>query len=401
MLIGLVGKPNAGKSTFFKACTLAKVEIANYPFTTIKANEGVGFVRVKCPEKEFKELSEKGKVCQPQHGFCIKGERFVPIKLIDVAGLVPEAHKGKGRGNEFLNDLREADLLIHVLDASGRTDAQGNATENYPVEEDVKFLINEIDMWIYGILERNWQSLVRKSKSSKLSTALAEQLSGLKIKEDYIKDIMKKLELSERGDAWKDAHILEFAREIRKISKPIIIAANKADRKEARNNIEKLKKEFPETLIIPCSAESELALREASKEKLVDYIPGNKNFEISGELNEQQKHALEIIKKDVLEVYGSTGIQRVLNEAVFNFLKYIVVFPVENEHHFTDKQGRILPDAYLLPQGSNALDLAYAIHTDIGNSFVSAIDVKTGKKIGKDSLLEDGDVIKILTSSRK
>jgi len=396
MLIGLVGAPNAGKSTFFKACTLANVAISPYPFTTIKANEGVGFVRVKCPETELKQL--QGKNCKPNHGFCLNRNRFVPVKLVDVAGLVPGAYEGKGRGNQFLNDLIEADLLIHVLDASGRTDSQGNPTEDYDVCEDVKFLENEIDMWIFGVLGRNWQSLIKKSKTSKLSLEIASQLSGLKIKEESVEHIIKKLNLNEKRE-WSKESILEFSREIRKISKAIIIAANKADRPEARKNIEKLKKEFPNLLIMPCSAEAELVLRKASKENLIEYIPGDKDFVIQGQLNEQQKKALEIIKKDVLDVYGNTGIQNCLNEAVFEFLKYINVFPVENEHHFSDKKGNILPDAYLLPPNSTALDLAYTIHTDIGKSFISAIDAKTGRKIGKDSKLKDGDIVKIMAKA--
>lgn len=396
MLIGLVGKPNAGKSTFFKACTLAEIEIASYPFTTIKANEGVGFVRVKCPETDLKELKEKEKTCNPQHGFCIKGERFAPVRMIDVAGLVPEAHKGKGRGNEFLSDLKEADLLIHVLDASGRTDAQGNPTQDYDVCEEVEFLRNEIDMWIYGILENNWKSLARKSQTSKLSSVLTEQLSGLKIKENEIKNVMKLLELSEKADNWAEAHILEFVREVRKRSKPMIIAANKADRSEAWENIEKLRDKYAETLIVPCSAESELALREAGKDKLIGYIPGDKQFKMTGKLNEKQKKALEFVEKSVLGKYGSTGIQQCLNEAVFKFLKYIAVFPVENEHHFTSKKGNILPDVHLLPENSTSLDLAYAIHSDIGKSFVAAVDCRTGKKLGKDSRLKNRDVVKIL-----
>jgi len=396
MLIGIIGKPNVGKSTFFKACTLAEVEIASYPFTTIKANEGVGFVRVKCPETELKELKEKEKTCNPQHGFCIRGERFVPVRLVDVAGLVPEAHKGKGRGNEFLNDLMEADLLIQVLDASGRTDEQGNPTEGYNVEEEVEFLREEVDMWIYGLLESKWHSLSRKSHTTKLSEVLAEQLSGLKIKEETVKMVMKLLELSEKANGWTDAHILEFAREIRKRSKPIIIAANKADRKEAGENIKKLRERYPETLIVPCSAESELALREAGKDKLIDYIPGDKAFEITGKLNEKQEKALQIIRKEVLENYNSTGVQNCLNEAVFSFLKYFVVFPVENEHHFSSKKGNILPDAHLLPEHSTSLDLAYAIHSDIGKNFTAAIDCRTGKKLGKDSELRERDVVKIV-----
>ncbi len=391
MIIGLVGKPNSGKSTFFKACTLAEVNIANYPFTTIQANEGVGFVRVKCPETEL-NLNN----CNPNHGFCVRGERFVPVKLIDVAGLVPKAHKGRGRGNEFLNDLIEADLLIHVLDASGKTDAEGNLTENYDVCEDVRFLENEINMWVYGILEKNWLALSKKSKDSKLSLELAKQISGLKIREEDVRHVMNELKLDENGEVWTKENILEFVKEIRKKSKPIIIAANKADRREAKKNIEKLRQEFPGILIVPCSAESELALREAAKDNLIDYIPGNKDFQVIGDLNEQQKNALGIIEKDVLDVYESTGVQKCLNEAVFKFLKYITVFPVENEHHFSDKKENVLPDAYLLPPGSTALNLAFAIHSDIGESFVSAIDARTGKKLGKDSKLKDRDIVKIM-----
>ena len=132
--VGLAGKPNAGKSTFFKAATLAEVEIANYPFTTIDANHGVSFVRVPCPCKEL----GAGKEC----GRCQDGVRYVPVELIDVAGLVPDAHLGKGLGNEFLDSLRVAEAVIHVLDASGSADAEGNpvGVGNYDPMTDVGFL---------------------------------------------------------------------------------------------------------------------------------------------------------------------------------------------------------------------------------------------------------------------
>jgi hypothetical protein len=395
MLIGLVGKPSSGKSTFFKAATLAEVAIASYPFTTLEPNQGVGFVRVDCPEKDIEILKQQNKKCNPQHGFCLNGQRFVPLKILDVAGLVPEAHKGKGRGNEFLDDLREADLLIHILDASGKTDEQGNPTQDYDITKDVSFLVQEIEMWIVGILKRNWQSLKRKARAEKLSKVLAEQLSGLKIKEEDVKEIMDKLQLEEKPE-WQEKQIIEFAKEIRNKSKPIIIAANKADIKQAEGNIKRLKQKFPDLFIVPCSADSELALREAAKAELIDYIPGDSKFEIKGEINEKQKKALEIIKKDVLDKYGNTGVQKVLNEAVFSFLKYIVVFPVENENHFSSKKGNILPDAYLLPPNSKALDLAYVIHSDIGDNFISALDARTKRKLSKGSALKNRDIIKIM-----
>ena len=390
MIIGLVGKPNVGKSTFFKASTLANVEIANYPFTTIQSNQGIGYVRVKCPEADV------GKKCKPKYGYCIDGERFVPVKLVDVAGLVPEAHKGKGKGNEFLDDLREADCLIHILDASGKTDAEGNLTENYDVTKDVEFLEYELVMWIKQILSKNWTSLERKATQTSLSSEITQQLSGLKIKEEDVKDMMKELELSERGSEWSEEDLLEFAKHIRAKSKPIIIAANKSDMEGSEKNIEKLKKKFSDLMIIPCSADSELALREASKGKLIEYTPGDKKFDLSGKVSNKQKQALDNINK-ILKQYKSTGVQACLNNAVFDFLKYIVVYPVENENKLSDSKGNILPDAILLPSDSTTLDLAYAIHTDIGDKFVGAVDAKTKKKLGKESKLKDGDIIKILT----
>lgn len=392
MIIGLVGKANTGKSTFFKALTLAEVAIAPYPFTTLEKNEGVGFVKTDCVEQEFKVK------CNPKYGYCVNAKRFVPARLIDLAGLVPGAHTGKGRGNKFLDDLREADILIHILDASGLTDEQGKPTQNYDVCFDIRFLQEEIDLWLYGIIGKNWQHFARKmQEGKKLSQELARQLSGLKINEEMIKEAMRKLNLSERATEWSDIQLLEFVRLIRSLSKPIIIAANKSDLPSAQANIEKLKKEFPNMLIIPCSAESELALREAAKHNLIEYVPGEKSFKASNKLSKEQNAALEFIKKNVLEKYSSTGVQGVLNTAVFSFLRYIVAYPVENEHHLSDKDGNILPDAFLMPQNSKAIDLAYAIHTEIGNSFIAAIDARSKKRLARDYILKDKDVIRIMT----
>src|SRR3989344_4729327 len=119
MLVGLVGRPNSGKRTFFKVATLADVMIAPYPFATIKPNQGVAYVKIRDLAADF------GKVSNPREGYVKKSIRFVPFDLMDVAGLVEGASNGKGLGNEFLNDLSNADAFIHVVDMSGGTNGEG------------------------------------------------------------------------------------------------------------------------------------------------------------------------------------------------------------------------------------------------------------------------------------
>ncbi len=393
MLLGLVGKPSCGKSTFFKAATMAEVEIANYPFTTIKANHGVGYVKVDCLEKEFNTK------CNPNKGFCLKGNRFVPVELMDVAGLVEGASEGKGLGNQFLDDLRTADVFIHVVDASGTTNEKGETIDGgHDPCIDVRFLEKELDTWYYNILSKVWRGFARKVEveKSKFTDAVAKQFSGLKVSENNVKDVLRNLKLPEKATSWDEGQIMSFASALRKISKPMIIAANKCDYADAKLNIEKMKKEFSDLIIIPCSADSEVALRQASKAGLIEYIPGEKDFEIKKELNEKQKEGLEKIRKNVLDVYGSTGVQDVLNIAVFDLLKYIAVFPA-SANKLGDSKGNILPDCFLLPPGSTALDFAYFLHTDFGKGFIKAIDARTKRALGKDYVLKNRDGLEIVT----
>jgi hypothetical protein len=394
MLIGLVGKPSVGKSTFFKASTLAEVEIASYPFTTIKPNHGVGYVKVDCIDKEFKVQ------CNPNHGFCINHKRFVPVDLMDVAGLVPGASEGKGLGNQFLDDLRQADVFIQIVDLSGTTDETGKQVENYDVSRDIIFLEDELDKWYFNILIKVWKTFARKieMEHSNFVEAVVKQFSGLKVNEEQVKEVLLKNNFSSQPSKWSDDILLKFVSELRKLSKPMIIAANKVDTLNGIENFEKLKKKFPNLVIIPCSADSELALREAAKVGLIDYIAGEKTFEIKGNLNSKQKEALNKIKENVLDKFETgTGVQYILNYAVFNLLGYLAIFPA-GATKMKDSKGNILPDCFLLPPNSTALDFAYFLHTDFGKNFIRAIDARTKKILGKDYPLKNRDALEIVTS---
>ena len=396
MIIGIVGKANVGKSTFFKACTLAEVLIANYPFATIKPNEGVGLVTVDCADKEFK------KQCTPRLGYCVQGKRFVPVQVIDVAGLVPGAHEGKGMGNQFLDDLRQADVLIHVVDVSGSTNEKGEPIQpgTYDPAQDVQFLEVELDMWYLGILKKGWQKFARTivQEKKEIHLELGQQLSGLKVTEDMVKESIDELHLDkEKPLQWADHEFMNLAVLLRKKTKPLLIAANKLDVPGAAATLQRLQQQFPDRLFVGCSAEAELALKEAGKAGLISYIPGEKDFTVPDEtkLNSRQRTALEFIRKNILYPFGSTGVQQVLDQAVFDLLRYVAIFP-GGVGKLEDSQGRTLPDCFLLPPHSTALDFAYKLHTDLGKNFICAKDVRTKKTIGKDVILKHRDVIEIV-----
>ena len=390
--IGLLGKANVGKSTFFSAATETPVPIGNFPFTTIQPNIGVAYVKADCACKHFD--------IKHHNQLCVNGIRFIPIKLIDVAGLVPGAHEGKGLGNQFLDDARQAEVLIHVVDIAGTTDIQGHpvpiGTHN-PLE-DVEFVEYEFDQWFIDILRREWDKLTREieQKRAKLTDGIAKRFTGLGIKDYQVQDVLHKLELiSKNPKEWNDSDIQTFVKELRKNTKPIIIAANKADLCKDLDIIKKI----PNTIVIPCSAETELLLRKAAKAGIVNYKSGDEQFSIveKKEILPQQQKALDLVKTVFSKIH-STGIQKILNIAVFDLLKLIVVFPVEDETKLTNKNGDILPDAKLLPQDSTAKDLAGLIHADIAKGFLHAIDCKTKQRIGGDHKLKNGDVIKIVST---
>ena len=389
--IGLLGKANVGKSTFFSAATETSVPSGNFPFTTIEPNIGVAFVTSDCACKHF-EIKHDNELC-------VNGTRFIPIKLIDVAGLVPGAHEGKGLGNQFLDDARQAEILIHVVDIAGTTDIQGQpiSVGAHDPLEDIAFVQDEFDQWFVDILKRELDKITREidQKRAKLTDGIAKRFSGLGIKDYQVHTVLQKQGLISRNPKeWNDIDIENFVKELRQNTKPMIIAANKADLCKDLDIIKKIT-----DVVVPCSAETELLLRKATKAGMINYTSGDTGFKINGEkeIPIPQQKALDLVNK-IFSKIPSTGIQKILNSAVFDSLNLIAVYPVEDESKFTNKEGVIFPDTKLLPQDSTAKDLASLIHADIAKGFLHAIDCKTKQRISGDQKLKHGDVIKIVST---
>ena len=343
--LAIAGKPNCGKSTFFRAATLAPAEIANYPFTTIDANHGVAYVRTTCPCREMDVPCEN----------CQDGVRFVPIGLIDVAGLVPEAHKGRGLGNQFLDNLRQADAILQIVDASGATDAEGNPVDigsRDPVK-DIEFLQYEMSMWMYGILSRHWAKLKRQAQARdfSLAAAIADVFAGLGVTFEHVRDASEAAGVDLRTAGEED--LIRFCRELMLRGRPMLIVGNKADQ-APKECLDRLAKHD----VIFASAAGELVLRIATEGKFITYRPGDRAFEINPEANltAAQRAGLQKVA-EFMQAFNGTGVQQALDAAVFDLLDMVVVFPVEDENKLTDGRGRVLPDAFLMKRGSTPATL--------------------------------------------
>jgi ribosome-binding ATPase len=395
--VGIVGKPNAGKSTFFSAATLTMVPIANYPFTTVKPNHGISYLRTKCVCKEL------GVVDNPRNSKCIDGERFIPIDIIDVPGLVPGASEGKGLGNQFLDDLRKADALIHVIDASGSTDSEGKLVESgshNPVD-DVSFLETELKLWMLKIVGKDWEKNAKKTEMAgeDAATIVAARLSGLSVTLGQAEDGIRNAGLSAKPSKWTREDLLKLVDVIRREVKPVLLAANKIDLPTSAKNVDRLKGTGERT--IPVSAEAELALRRAAEKHLIEYKPGDPDFHVSGSVSPEQKGALEMIREKVLKPIGSTGVQACINAAFLDLLHMIVVYPVENPEKFSDHSGNVLPDAYLVQKGTTLKELALKIHTEIGEEMLYGINARTGMRLSDNYQLKSGDVVSIVSAARR
>jgi ribosome-binding ATPase len=400
VLVGVVGKPNVGKSTFFAAATLKDVPIADYPFTTIKPNVGVAHLVTMCV------CTEMGVTDSARNSTCVNGTRLVPVKIVDVAGLVEGASRGKGLGNQFLDDLRQADALIHVVDASGSTDIEGRKVPagSHDPGGDIEMVEREFDLWMYGILKKDWEKSARSLEQTggKIVEHLADRLSGLSVTFGDVEQVILRLHLrTEKPSLWTDEQLMQFVVETRKLTKPSLLAANKADLPTSAPFIEKLRQTGRE--VIPCASEAELLLRRAAEHGLVGYFPGDASFSVKdpAKLSAAQAAALKMVEERVMKAYGGTGVQEAINRAFFDLLKAIVVFPVEDETKLTDKDGRVLPDAFVMRGGSTAVDLARTVHSELAEGFLYAIDARTGKRLAADHVLKNRDIVKIVSSGHR
>ena len=393
MEIGLLGKANVGKSTFFAAATAADVPTGNFPFTTIDPNVGVAHVRTAC-------------ACASLEGFghdipeCRGGVRLVPVGLIDVAGLVPGAHEGRGLGNKFLDAARRADVLIHVIDAAGATDIQGQPVKpgEHDPAEDAEFVVDEFDRWFGDILAREWPRVAKESEQKKhtISEGIARRFSGLGIREDQVVATLQSLDLyTKKPSEWAGEDIGAFTRALRESTKPMLIAANKADL---------IGGAVPETIAgspaVPCCAEADLLLTRAANKGVIAYESGGASFTVSEAATPEQRRALDKVAA-ILGKMGSTGVQAALNEVVFGVLGMIVAYPVEDETRLCNKDGLVLPRALLLRRGSTALEMARLVHAELAEGFLHAIDCRTKQRIGADHEISHGDIVRIVSTKTR
>ncbi|NHV60831.1 MAG: redox-regulated ATPase YchF [Candidatus Verstraetearchaeota archaeon] len=400
--IGIIGKTNTGKTTFFNAVTMLNAEISNYPFTTKTPNIGVGYVKTPCVCREL------GVKDNPKNSACINGWRFIPVEIVDLPGLIKGAWAGAGLGNQFLSVAAQSDVLLHVVDASGSINAKGEICEPgmgspladyYDIEE-------ELIRWYMKNLIDNAEQVRRlmQGRGLELSKALTEVLAGIKVKEWHVKEALNRAKLTGIPfEDWDDEDFKAFATEIRYISKPTLIVANKMDLPVAEKNFLGLQETFGERFVVPCSADVELMLRRAERAGAISYVPGEEGFKVKDEskLTPKQKWAINYVQSRVFDKWLRTGVDQALAIAVFKLLMMNVVYPVEDAKRYSDKKGNVLPDAFLLPQGSTPLDLAREIHSELAEGFLYAIDAVTGIRLPKDYQLHDRDVISIISTRKR
>jgi len=369
--------------------------MAPYPFTTIEPNRGVAAIRAPCPH------TEKGTACTPGNAKCVDGTRWVPVNLVDVPGLVPGAHEGKGLGHKFLDDLRASDGFVQVVDLTGATDPEGRlaAPGSQDPAEEVQWLEEELVDWVTEILGRDFSRQARsvELEGKKVEEFLAQRLTGLSVGPAALATALRAHPVDRaHPSSWTDEERRSLARALLRSSKPRLIAANKCDRSD-RAHADALDSELPDLPVVATAADAELTLRRAARGGLIEYRPGDPSFTVRdpARLSPAQANALDALRV-VTNAWGGTGVQPALERMVYERLRQIVVYPVEDETHWTDGRGRVLPDALLVPAETPAREVAFRVHTELGENFIRAIDGRTHRAIGADQHVAPNSVIRIV-----
>jgi len=399
--LGLIGKTNTGKTTFFNSATLSSEEISSYPFTTTKPVSGIAHAITLCVHPEFKIQDN------PNNSKCVEGWRYIPIELIDLPGLIKDAWKGKGLGNQFLSIAAQSDALLHVVDASGGIDSTGKISEvgtGDPIS-DFADIEEELIMWYHKILEGNRDKVSKLiKKGSNIIDSITDLYRGIGVNKTHVKETFLATKLEEKDfDDFDMVDSKKFSSYLRKISKPTLIVANKIDVEGADKNFARLRERYNDSIVIPASGDSEFSLRRAEQKGLIKYSPGSEQFEIikSDELNDKQTNALNFIEKGIMGEYMRTGVQFAINVAVFKLLKMNSIYPVTNETNLSDKKGRILPDLILLKDGATVKDLAKEIHSDLIKGLLYGKDLRNNLRLPVDYQLRDRDVVSLISATKK
>jgi len=399
--IGLIGKTNTGKTTFFNSATLATADISNYPFTTKQPTVGNANAVSLCVHKEL-NLQDN-----PKNSRCIDGWRFIPVELVDLPGLIKGAWEGKGLGNKFLSVAAQSDALLHIVDASGSIDAAGRIAEpgsGDPIA-DIGDIEEELVMWYLKLLEGNRDKISRAINSgTDMQSAIADVFRGIGVNEEHVKLALQENKLeNHKFDELGAQESKDFSWSLRDISKPTLIVANKVDLPSATDNFKRIREEYNDMIIVPSSADAELTLRRAANLGLIRYFPGDERFEIKDQsiLTDKQKWALNFIRKDILDEYMRTGIQFAINVAVFKLLRMNAVYPVAEASRLSDKSGNVLPDVYLMKSGSTVKDLAKEIHSELAKGLLYAVDIRDGLRLPINYEIKDRDILSIISARKK
>ena len=396
--IGMIGKTNTGKTTFFNAATLLRAEVSTYPFTTKRPNSGTAYVQTICVCKELAVQD------RPRNSRCIDGWRFIPVELIDLPGLIKGSWKGRGLGTQFLSVASQADALLHVVDASGSVDAEGKLTRpglGNPVS-DVYDIEEELTRWFTKIVDKSISKVSHQAGDKAVDKTVFEALAGLKVRLDQIQRSLRESELADvELKKWKADDIERFSGKIRELSKPTMIIANKMDLAYAEENYKRLSQEFGRALVVPCSADAELALRRAEEKGYIRYVPGEETFHVLAptKLTPEQSKALTYVQQRVFTRWIRTGVQFALNSCVFKLLNMNSVYPVEDQAKLSDKKGNVLPDVMLVPYNATLSDVAGHVHSELAQTMIYGIDARTGVRLPANYIVRDRDVIKIVAAA--